>query len=181
MWRRCQGCRLGKVSADTPRTFKRYATIAAAGLAVISLAGCTVNFGSVVAVGVDTTGAPVAVMLVCHGHIDRAGIYRGNKKVAQWTAIGRAAPVSTWTLASGGDGWTVNKAPLLLDGVTYEMDGWTKNNSWSAVGPDFTLAQLHQLEPGQVLYSDSDRKDGVAQLDEFTAHGCEQSWGGPPP
>jgi hypothetical protein len=153
--------------------------MAATGAAAIALTGCTVKEGAVVAVGVDATGARIGVMLVCRGHIDGATVYRGSKDYGKWTAVGGAPAVSTWRFASGGDGWTVTKVADLTPGVEYTIYGWTKNNSWSAGGLAFTVSQLTQLRPGQVLYFGPGGKDTVAGLADFTAHGCEPSWGGP--
>jgi hypothetical protein len=153
--------------------------MAAAGVAAIALTGCTARNGAGVAVGVDASGAQIGVMLVCQGHIDGVTIYRGSKDYAKWTAVGGAPAVSTWNFESGGHGWVVTKVPRLATEGEYTIYGWTKNNSWSAGGLDFTVAQLNQLRPGQVLYFGPDGKDAVTPLADFTAHGCEPNWGGP--
>jgi hypothetical protein len=145
----------------------------------IALAGCTVRQGAVVAIGADANGARIGVLLVCRGHIDGVTVYRGSKNYAKWTAVGGAPAVSTWNLETGGDGWVVTQVPQLATDADYTIYGWTKNNAWSAGGLDFTVSQLNQLRPGEVLYYGPSGKDAIAPLADFTAHGCEPNWGGP--
>ncbi|MFH9610879.1 hypothetical protein [Streptomyces sp. NPDC017448] len=130
-------------------------------------------------------GHLLGVIMVCGHHIDGATLYVSsddvNKqvRVGSWTADRPLTPgVSTWPLDSPAAGWTATRplAPLTAK-TNYVLYGWTKDNSWSASGISFTLADRDRLVPGKVRYRSSSFSGGpspiTVSMAEFTAQACE--------
>jgi hypothetical protein len=136
-----------------------HAAVACAGaVALASLTGCTVPVAGVAGITVTEDGRAVGVLMVCHDHIDGAGLYVDHSDDTEWVATWSRTPPATgfvtWPLATGGGAWTVDDPmPAALEpGRTYTLYGWTDDSSWSTADVSFTPALLAGLEPGQVRY-----------------------------
>jgi hypothetical protein len=94
--------------------------------------------------------------------------------LGEWTANRPATGFSTWSLATGGNGWTVTK-PLAAfkPGRLYDMYGWTNNDSASADGPEFTPEELSALKPGEVLWEPPQNGTPAVTLAYFRQHACD--------
>ena len=79
------------------------------------VSGCSVDPHASVALGLGADGSPVAYLQVCSKHIDGVTIYRGNTDLGKWAADRPATGFSTWSLATGGNGWTVTKPLAALN------------------------------------------------------------------
>lgn len=137
---------------------------------------CSVDDRAVVGLAVSADGSPMGVLQVCSKHIDGVTIYQtDNDHLGTWTVDPAATGFSTWSLVHGGSGWTV-ETPLaaLKPGQTYDMYGWTKNNTSAADGPEFTPEQLAALKPGQVLWDPLEKDAPVVTLAYFRQHACDR-------
>ena len=172
--------------------------MAAAGLvasaAMTTLAGCeTVAGAGATGISVDAQARPVIVFALCNDHIDGATIFRGRTKtdppgedttvsVAQWEA---ASPVTPTTAKDAmlntiepSRSWSrVGPSEALRPGFVYTAYGWTRDNTWFTGHVDFTLKQLANLKPGQVLTQtyDPDKDQAVDTIqsnEQFRAHAC---------
>jgi hypothetical protein len=127
-------------------------------LVVALLSGCSVPYGAILALGMAPDGDIVAHLQICEGHIDGVSVFRADegdisKPSGVWDAATPVLDTAAWSLVDPRDGWTAS-TPLapLEPGVQYDIYGWTVDNSWSAIGPSpFTVDDLRQLQPGQVL------------------------------
>ncbi len=154
------------------------------------LSSCTVPVGALAGIGVDVDGNLIGHLRVCDESIDGATLYNDisspTATVPTWDEVGRweaQPPVETtaeWSLNAPEGGWAVSK-PLepLEPGRDYTLYGWTKNNTLSASGVTFTLADVAALKPGQVLHW-SGRSGGkpdrdvneVSSRTDFEAKAC---------
>src|SRR5512144_2606625 len=102
--------------------------------AVTVTGGCeTVEFGGATGVSVDATGAPVAVLAICEGHIDGLELYSGEGDNAvthgDWQRRTPASGFATVELAHPADGWTSShQLGRLKAGETYHLFGGTHDN-----------------------------------------------------
>jgi hypothetical protein len=152
-----------------------------AGSAVLLTAGCTVPESAVAGIGVDTQGNPVGYLKVCHEHIDGATVYIDDAHTfGSWESAPSATGFATWSLATPSGTWKVD-APLakLKPRTTYNLYGWTNDNSSSAAAVSFTLEDLAVMKPGQVRYwAGTSTADGmndvysIASEDEFRRTAC---------
>jgi len=153
----------------------------------LSCSACTVPHGSVMGVGVDDAGRLVGYLRVCHDHIDGATIYLptdgfNGKTVGEWSASQPVTDYASWSLVEPTDGWTTELAlPKLKAGMDYQFYGGTNENTWSAMGSDFTKADVDSMQPGMVWYSAAltDRATGAVTwshvqvtVDEFKSNAC---------
>lgn len=148
------------------------------------LSACTVPIGGAVAIGTAADGDLVAHVHMCEGRVDGATLYRsdveGTPTVASWDVAEAVTDTARFSLDRGGDGWTVTTPmPALEPEARYHLYARTKDGSWSAQGPDFTLAELQALGPGEVLYWNGDwgadqntPTNAVADLAEFASDAC---------
>ncbi|MFJ3905083.1 hypothetical protein [Streptomyces sp. NPDC090025] len=167
------------------RPFAVAAALVGALTALPALAGCTVPIAGVTGISVTEDGRPLGVIVMCHDHIDVALLALDDpdpeavEYVGEW---GRADPLtgfSTWPLTAPttapADGWTVDTRLAKLDPKrSYHLYGATEDNSWSAVGVSFTLADLKKLKPGQVLREGAEGPT-TTSLENFRAHTCDDS------
>ena len=174
-------------SGAMPRVLLRLVGTVVLAAAVWATASCSVASGGAIALGLDTSGQPVAYVQMCEGGIDGLTVYEStgvgaSRTLGEWEAPGRVSTSATVPLATPPAGWTVQHPLAGLDPATsYHVYGWTNDNSWSATGPDFTLADLDALDPGQVTWWNGDwGKDGrhptnaVTTLAEFQNHACDE-------
>ncbi|MEW2623346.1 hypothetical protein [Streptomyces sp. NPDC048106] len=172
-------------STTSRPVFRRFAGAVAVGAALTATSGCTVPVDAVAGISVTADGHLLGVMVVCGHQIDGATLYVESddvdkqKEVGSWTAdrpLTRG--LTTWTLDSPAAGWTATRplAPLTTK-TTYTLYGWTKDNSGSASGISFTLADRDRLTPGKVRYdsvSDSgDDAEITVPMAEFRARACQ--------
>ncbi|MBO0922090.1 hypothetical protein J1G42_14795 [Cellulomonas sp. zg-ZUI222] len=159
---------------------RRAATALPATLALALLGACTVPPGGTIALGRTAEGEVVAYVRMCEGFIDGVTVYRpdaeGQPVVARWDADEPVTRDADVVLAGGGEGWVAPTAP---QDERLSVYGWTDDASWSADGPDVTLAELSALAPGEVLYWSGDEgPDGgtpvnaVVDLDVFERDAC---------
>ncbi|QJT06678.1 hypothetical protein G9272_06260 [Streptomyces asoensis] len=164
----------------------RYAAAACAALAVLaSSTGCTVPGAGSTGITVTEEGQPVGVLMVCHHHIDSAVLYTGDgdesEGVGNWSRAEPATGFVTWSLRTGGGGWSVDRQPpaTLERQRTYVLYGATEDSSWSTTDVSFTLAHLAALTPGRVRYFAGEvpgaDDDGylTASIEDFRADACE--------
>jgi hypothetical protein len=164
---------------------RRAALVVGALALPLSTAGCTVDIGAVMGVGVDAAGRPVGYLRVCKDRIDGATLYRSQaaeheRERGMWSAAKPVTSFARWSLAEPGPSWTA-KSPLgRLTTGEYTLYGWTNDNSSSAGDVVFTRAKLERLRPGEVLYWAGDvSKDGnrypnvVVSETEFRREACK--------
>ncbi|MET9874876.1 hypothetical protein ABZZ36_09670 [Actinacidiphila glaucinigra] len=151
-----------------------------------TLSGCTVPVAGVTGIAVSEDGRPLGVMLVCHDHIDGATLYDSDEGDAsedfgRWHRGKPVTGFTEWSLESGGRGWRTEVAAStpFRPHRTYSLYGWTRDNSWSTQGVDFTAEQFEGLEPGQVRFYKGEGmrgtdRDGFATVGvgEFRAGAC---------
>ncbi|MEV7321259.1 hypothetical protein [Streptomyces sp. NPDC093970] len=172
-------------STTSRPVFRRFVGAVTVGVALAATSGCTVPPDAVAGISVTADGHLLGVMMVCGHQIDGATLYVDsddvNKEVTvgSWTADRPLTPgLATWPLDTPAAGWTATRslAPLTAK-TTYELYGWTKDNSWSANGISFTLADRGRLTPGKVRYFNiSKNGDGSAitvSMAEFKAKACQ--------
>lgn len=171
-------------STNARSVFRRVAGALAVGTALATTSGCTVPIDAVAGISVTADGHLLGVMMVCGHHLDGATLYVGSDDphkevtVGSWTAGRPLMPgLTTWTLDSPAPGWAATRplAPLTAK-TTYELYGWTKDNSWSSTNVSFTLADRDRLTPGKVRYINiSDNGEETAttvSMAEFEAGVC---------
>ncbi|MET9930811.1 MULTISPECIES: hypothetical protein [unclassified Streptomyces] len=146
--------------------------------AVFLFSGCTVPVAGVAGVTVGKDGTPVGVIAMCEEHVDGATLHtdaeapEARRDMGTWNHATPITGLTTWPLASPGDGWTVEKPfGRLVPGRVYAMYGWTQDNSWSTSGVSFTTRDLEALTSGQVRYG-SDGTAGTASLEDFREKAC---------
>jgi hypothetical protein len=166
----------GKSSTDSQYMTgaERWIALTLGATAILALSGCTVESHAALGFGVASDGTPVGFLQVCSEHIDGVTVYKTDRDhIGTWTVQPSAVGFATWSLVSGGNGWTVTEALALKPGQSYHSYGWTNDNSSSAAGPDITSEQLAAMTPGQVLW---DGQDGgqVTSLPDFKAHACDR-------
>ncbi|MFF5391146.1 MULTISPECIES: hypothetical protein [unclassified Streptomyces] len=154
------------------------AAAAAVGAAPL-LSGCTVPVAGVAGVTVGKDGSPVGVIAMCEEHVDGATLHTdaedpgAQEDAGVWKHDGPITGLTTWPLASPGDGWTAEKPfGRLAPGQAYRMYAWTEDDSWSTSGVSFTTEDLAALTPGQVRYG-ADDMIGTAPLEDFREKACE--------
>ncbi|WP_327177303.1 hypothetical protein OG599_19815 [Streptomyces sp. NBC_01335] len=173
---------------------RRGAGALAATAALAATSGCTVPIDAVAGISMSRDGHLLGAIMVCGHHIDGATLYThtetvsgdsddsgGSRTVGSWTAdTPLEAGLTTWSLDSPSPGWTAT-TPLepLAAGTTYILYGWTEDNSWSAAGASFTVADRDRLAPGSVLRA-SVTKPGetisfTSPLAEFKANACDRN------
>lgn len=172
------------------RPVRRLLLYLAAGVTALLPAGCTVPAGALAGVGVDRDGNLLGYLHVCRDHIDGATLYydTGSTELAAsttdagaWKASAPITETATWSLSRPNNGWTT-LAPLqeLPPDREYTLYGWSTDNSWSAGGVTFTVAEVARLKPGQILHW-SGRSGGrperdlneVSSLADFEARACQ--------
>jgi hypothetical protein len=165
--------------------FVPHAVVAAA-----LLSSCTVPAAALAGIGVDAAGHLVGFVRVCDERIDGATLYydgssRGatvpaSVEVGRWEAQPPVSATAQWSLNAPDSGWTSSKPLAALEpGREYTLYGWTKDNTVSASGVTFTLADVAALKPGQVLHW-SGRSGGKPERDlnevssrtDFDAKAC---------
>lgn len=143
--------------------------------AALVLSGCTVPNAGVSGIGVDAQGNPVGYLMVCHDHVNAAEIAHDNVWDGHWESAQSITGFATFDLADPEPGWSVLR-PLatLTSGDTYTFYGSTRDNSWSTTHIDFTLADLAQLQPGEVRYRSryAPSKYAVVTVADFRANAC---------
>ena len=165
--------------------FRRFIGAVSVGVALGATSGCTVPIDAVAGISVTGDGHLLGVMMVCGHHIDGATLYVDSADadktvtVGEWTADHSVeAGLATWTLDSPAAGWTTTRSlsPLGTK-ITYDLYGWTKDNSWSSADVSFTLRDRDLLTPGKVLYdkiSSNGYESTVAvPIAEFKARACQ--------
>ncbi|MDN5797111.1 MAG: hypothetical protein L0H79_15325 [Intrasporangium sp.] len=154
------------------------------------LSSCTVPVAALAGIGVDVDGNLVGYVRVCDESIDGTTLYydvssRGatvptSVEVGRWEAQPPVEATAEWSLNAPEGGWTSSKPVEPLEpGREYTLYGWTKDNTVSASGVTFTLADVAALKPGQVLHW-SGRSGGKPERDvnevssrtDFEAKAC---------
>lgn len=143
-------------------------------IGALPLAGCTVPVAALAGIGVDSDGHLVGYLRVCNDSIDGATLYSEGDQgesvattadVGVWAAPGPVTRIASWSLSPPGAGWTaLQPREPLVGGREYTLYGWTRDNSRSATGVTFTLADVGSLAPGQVLHW-SGRSGGTPNRD----------------
>lgn len=183
----------------------RRALIAAGVLALcLGVSGCTVPSGAIAGVGVDDHGRLIGYLRVCHDHIDGGTLYyhpeasaspeptdNPSVSVGSWDAPAPVTEFAKWSLATPTGGWKANAArggvvgheylAAMKQRREYTLYGWTNDNSSSAVDVTFTVEEVSQLKPGQVLYwaAEGPNKDQTRDLNrsdseaEFRRTACK--------
>lgn len=110
-----------------------------------TLTACGPEQAGMVSVGRDVAGAMFVRVDVCHGSIDGATIDRSSDE----------AEIAKWEFEYDDSIQVVSLAAddLPRDGVLVAY-GWTTDNSWTALGPDFEYGDISELEPGTALTPD---------------------------
>lgn len=127
------------------------------------LSSCTVPVGALAGIGVDVDGNLIGHLRVCDESIDGATLYYDissptataptSDEVGRWEAQPPVETTAEWSLNAPEGGWAASKPLEALEpGREYTLYGWTKNNTVSASGVTFTLADVATLKPGQVLH-----------------------------
>ncbi|MFB7517617.1 hypothetical protein [Streptomyces sp. NPDC056144] len=177
-------------------TWVRRALLTAAVLPLVpTLAGCSVPPAGFTGVSVTADGKPLIVALACHDGIDQVLLYPDPEAAdpdaeaadpdaeaavePEYTDVWNAAePVGGFTSfpltdPAGGNGWTPDETPRALKPEQlYEVYGATTDNSWMTLHHSFTLADLKELTPDQVAYTDDD-KVRTTTVADFRAHACD--------
>lgn len=140
---------------------------------------CSVPTAGWAAVGVDSDGDLIGIIQMCDHHVDGATLYRSDAptderglkpRLGKWESADAVTDFARWSFASPSDDWTPladYEAPA-ADG-RYSLYGWTRDNSWSTVHASFNVADIAQLQPGEVLYGDG----RVTTVGDFRAHVCD--------
>jgi hypothetical protein len=124
-----------------------------------SLTACTVPPDGRVGIAVSEAGQPEAVLVSCKHQMNGASLYwyddpnPTSPVLAKWTLpSGYTSPLQ-WSLVSPKpDEVTVVSGPAaLMPGTVYSIYGWTGDHSYSAPGVQFTLEDIADLRPGEVL------------------------------
>ncbi|MFE5797968.1 hypothetical protein ACFQ8C_36050 [Streptomyces sp. NPDC056503] len=164
-------------------------TAAAAGAAVLLLAGCTTTPAGLAGVSVAEDGTPLGVLLMCHDHVDGAMLYpddvpkESREITADWRHDGPVTGFTSWPLmqtagSPEAERWTPETRTARLEkGRSYRLAGWTEDGSWSATPVSFTPEDLTRLKPGQVRYT-LDDEIRVSSLDDFRDRACDEAAGG---
>lgn len=123
------------------------------------------------AITVDSAGSPVAVVRVCHGHVDtvqllgdRTGLAddEPNPVVGTWRAEGDRTGTVEVALTGANDGWTGPADTRLEADSTYVLIASDSGADAEASQVSFTPAQLADLDPGQVIVADGTVQDRSA-------------------
>jgi hypothetical protein len=154
------------------------------------ITGCSAPIGSVVGIGVDQDGSPVAYVAVCEAHVDTAviGDDRTEKDTGAWvTPPLPAGSFSILNLAKPTDGWTADTPAFsTLDPKrTYRFSSYGGDTAkdtlfasdfHSSISIPFTTSDLAKLAPGQVRYyagtDKSGDRYGVVTEEAFRAQAC---------
>lgn len=140
------------------------------------LGSCTVPVAALAGIGVDADGNLVGHLRVCDESIDGATLISDTSsdgatvptsvEVGRWEAQPPVTATAAWSLSAPDGGWTSAKpAESLVPGREYTLYGWSNDNTVSASGVTFTLADAAALRPGQVLHW-SGRSGGKPERDE---------------
>ena len=144
-----------------------------AGLAAAVVARGTPPVGRA-GVGLDDEGYLVGYLEVCSEHLDGATISGPDDGdvVGRWQSSVPVTHSASWSLADPQEGWTAVEQPSELEpGVTYRVQGWTLDGSFTASGVDFTAEDLAAIEPGQVLFVE-DGHMAAGAPDVFRTYAC---------
>ena len=159
--------------------------------AAIVLTACGPPSAGVMGVTVDENGRPVGVLEVCEGHIDGASLYETpadeasqspSQHVGDWSVAPAATSSSYLDLTKPTGAWRSDTPfATLHPGRSYTLYGWTRDNSWSAGGVDFSPEDLKQLRPDQVRYDaglhadedDPDDTTATVPISEFRSRACD--------
>lgn len=157
--------------------------------ACVMLAGCAPDELGASGVTVDAAGAPVLLLLVCRGHVDRAGVLMDDPTSEVDTAVIRLHarhPIGkglTEIQLSNPDArvWETIQGSVrdLKEHVVYGATSITNDHSGGTRDISFTLSELASLKPGQVLHAVyKSGKNGpflatvTTTLDDFSRNGC---------
>lgn len=154
------------------------------------LSSCTAPAVALAGIGEDPTGNLVGYVRVCDESIDGATLYYDissrtatvpvSVEVGRWEAEPPVEATAVWSLSAPDGGWTSSKPVEPLEpGREYTLYGWAEDNTVSASGVTFTLADVAALKPGQVLHW-SGRSGGKPERDvnevssrtDFEAKAC---------
>ncbi|MFD8010930.1 hypothetical protein [Streptomyces sp. NPDC058955] len=165
-------------------------TAAAAGAAALLLTGCSPAPAGLAGVSVAEDGTPLGVILMCHDHVDGATLHPDDASKAEsreitgdWRHDGPVTGFTTWPLmhtagAPEAEEWTPEMETALLEkGRTYQLAGWTDDDTWKASPVRFTPEDLAHLKPGQVRYT-LDDEIRTTTLDDFRDGACDEAAGG---
>lgn len=159
-------------------------------LGALLLTSCTVPQGALSGVGVDSSGKLVGYLHVCHDSIDGATLYydtsstratASTSRAGSWVAAAPVTGTASWSLTSPAIAWTaVTPLEPLAQQREYTLYGWTNDNTSSAAEVTFTLAEVSNLAPGEVLHW-SGRSGGsperglneVSTLADFESKACK--------
>ena len=163
-------------------------SLAVAGAALLT--SCTVPVAALAGVGVDADGNLVGYLRVCDESIDGATLNYDTSSdgatvptfvdVGHWEAQPPVTATATWSLSAPDGGWT-SSTPVesLVPGREYTLYGWTRDNTVSASGVTYTLADVAALQPGQVVHwsgssgGTSEREENeVSSRTDFEVNAC---------
>ena len=147
------------LNVGTVQGMRSWVAVGVLALLPMFASGCSVPMGGVAGIGVDSAGNPVGYLRVCQDHIDGATLYPAVADGARsrWAAGRPVTGFARWSLTAPADGWRT-EAPWgrLEPGTTYDLYGWTRDNSSSTWHAAFTPEDLADLEPGQVRWNEDD-------------------------
>lgn len=154
------------------------------------LSSCTVPVVALAGIGVDADGNLLGYLRVCDESIEGATLYYDTSsgratastsvEVGSWEAQPPVSATAEWSLGAPSGRWTAS-TPVkpLKPGREYTLYGWTTDNTVSASGVAFTLADVADLRPGQVLHwsgrtgGDPERDvNEVSSRTDFEAKAC---------
>jgi hypothetical protein len=140
--------------------------------------------GSMVGVTVDTSGSPVAVIMVCRGHLDGIDFNweaaEEGRTVGSWRAQKPLQPREFVTLPllarTTIPGWmTVQTPPSSLPNLPgWGVAGWTTDRTWAAQTL-FQRSDLRHLSPDTVRWGYLDSSggwSGTTSVSDFREHAC---------
>lgn len=127
-------------------------------VAMSTLSGCTVPFGSVLGLTVNDDGEVLAVAAVCSGYLDSVSVTSTDFETIDLTRdfATRVDDVGTVSLTNS-DG--VQPGVALSPNDVRLLRGDTLDASWQAVGPRFTQQDLDALEVNRVWFNGWDQQE----------------------
>ncbi|WP_157979881.1 lipoprotein [Kribbella monticola] len=147
-----------------------------------SLTGCGPGQSGAIGLSVDDAGRTIVVLQDCKGDIDKLKLVMlgrlqtdPEKVLVEWSNPKSPKGIVQFPLVEGAGKWKPQSPVPELD-VTrhYELRG-KKENGWSnAKDVRFTVTELKDLQPGQVLrwkvgYTDTSE---IVTMDEYTPKDC---------
>lgn len=121
---------------------------------VVLLTGCSVPSTGIPGIARGEDGGLSAVVSMCDGHVDGVTIYFNPDEDS-----GESTTVGDWEYASpvtqaGSVVLSPDPQSLMRQSVDYSVYSWSRDNTSSAYGMQFTLTDLTDLAPGEVLSQD---------------------------